>query len=229
MATSHFRPVKNRISFSSRSSALDVFFFPDMDSTTFQLNTVLACCDDVEPDSSRKQMTGSLTASLCETAGGVENFFGGCELEKKALINSLLPAERGAACWCCVVYLWGGSAGAPWQQREGLCCCRLHQSGLADLRSGSGVQLLEDGVQLVGSRVNLPVNTHLLWSPRAWKEDGSNGSGQASARQPFSGVVVIFGFFAAHPPHNPSRDEQEDEENGTHTSYDPSLTCRHTP
>lgn len=128
-----------------------------------------------------------------------------------------------ADCCCSLVHLWGRSAGAACQRREGLCCCWLHQSGLADLRSAFGIQLLEDGVQLVWSRVNFPVNTHFSHLP-AWKKAKSKGSEQA----PFSRVVVLFGFFAAHPPHNPSRDQQEDEENGTHTSYDPSLTCRHT-
>lgn len=76
-----------------------------MNSATSQLNTVLACCDYVELDSSQKQIKGQLTASLCDIAGGEENFFGGCELKKKkkkAIINSLLPVQRGL------------SAGAPW-------------------------------------------------------------------------------------------------------------------
>lgn len=148
---------------------------------------------------------------------------------KKNSYNKLTAASSAVTDWCCsVVHLWGRSAGAPCQRCEDLCCCWLHQSGLADLRSGFGIQLLEDGVQLVWSRVNFPVNTHFSHLP-AWKKAKSNGSEQASASQPFSRVVVLFGFFAAHPPHNPSRDQQEDEKNHTHTSYDPSLTCRHTP
>lgn len=45
---------------------------------------------------------------------------------------------------------------------------------------------------------------------------------------PLGGVVVHVVFLTAHQPDNHHGDEQEDGENGTHTSYYPGLTCRHT-
>lgn len=61
------------------ASALDDFSFLDMNSVTFGVNTVLACCDNVELASSQMQLKRQLTTSLSDTGGGVENFLGGCE------------------------------------------------------------------------------------------------------------------------------------------------------
>lgn len=47
--------------------------------------------------------------------------------------------------------------------------------------------------------------------------------------QPFSAVVVPFGFLAARPPHDPPRDQQEDGEHGAGARDDPGPTCRHAP
>lgn len=47
-------------------------------------------------------------------------------------------------------------------------------------------------------------------------------------KRPFRGVVVHVVFFTAHQPYNHCSDHQEDGENCTHTSYYPSLTCKHT-
>lgn len=69
-----------------------------------------------------------------------------------------------------------------------------------------------------------------LWKQTLGTEPGRTDRGrEAAASEPFSVVVVPFGFLAAQPPEDPPRDQQEDGEHAAGARYDPGPTCRQAP